>query len=109
MKNTLLIILACLSLTACITLQERKTYNTLHSVGHAVDTSYKTYNDLIVTGALKTNSFPFVSHVYNSFQHTYRATLLVYNNKKDALAPEALVTQSIETVTHIERAIKEDK
>lgn len=59
----------------CTRSQQRKTVNTIATLGYTVDASYKAYLDLVVTDKLPTNSVPAVSKSYTAFQSAYNTAL----------------------------------
>jgi hypothetical protein len=61
----------------CTTSEQRKTVNTIATLGYTVDASYKAYLDLIVRGKLKTNSVPAVARSYELFQSAFNSALVV--------------------------------
>jgi len=68
-------------------------FSSLYSVGHATDSAYKVYLDMVVAGQIKTNGVPKVSALYNTFQVNYRVALeLVQFNTK--AAPDTNVVAS---------------
>jgi len=70
--------------------QERKTFNSLYTLGASVDTSYKAYIDLVIAKQLPTNAVPAVSRDYANFQATFTAALVITEGNKDALAPASV-------------------
>ena len=74
--------------------QQRQTFNTVWSVAQTVDTSYRTYLDLVITGQLKTNGVPKVSRAYNDFQTTLKLTLAVVVVNTNAQPPAELISRA---------------
>lgn len=64
------------------------TYKTLATLGQTTDAAYRTYNDLLVHGTVKTNDYPAVAHAYNEFQSAYYQAVVFaqYNTNTTATA-----------------------
>lgn len=77
----------------CSTSQQRKAYNSLYSIGQTVDSAYKSYLDLVVSGKVATNDVPKISGYYADFQRTYGLAVSVAATTKSALpSPEVSST-----------------
>lgn len=77
------------------------TYKTLYAVGHAVDSGYSAYLDLVVTGKLRTNGVPAISAKYNSFQIIYGEAVAVAQFNKNATPPTNVTVQAAQVLTAI--------
>ena len=95
------LLLCITAIAACTTTQQRKTYNTLYTVGQSVDTAYKGYNDLLVTGQIRPVNYKKVSTAYSDFQVYYKTAVQVFNYNTNAVAPQELIVKAAETVTII--------
>lgn len=99
-KSSLLcLLLCCISISpviivpaiapGCTTSQQRTTYNSLYSIGQTVDSAYKSYLDLVVTGKVGTNDVPRISGYYADFQRAYGlAVSFAAANKNAPPSPE---------------------
>lgn len=63
--------------SGCSTSQQRKTVNTIASLGYTVDAAVKSYFDLVVAGKVATNDVPTVAKSYSLFQVAYNTALTV--------------------------------
>lgn len=73
----------------CTPSQQRLTYNSLFSVGQAVNQAYAAYNDQVVTGKATFN--PSVAKAYNDFQAGYAVAVVTASNNPNAIAPQNVV------------------
>jgi len=97
-------------LTGCKTpTAQRQAFNSVYSVGAAVDASYRAYLDLVISGQLKTNSVPSVSAYYNAFQNSFRAASLLVVMNTNVPPTADLITRAALVTSKIEAAKKEDK
>lgn len=78
--------------------QQRKTFNTMWSLATAVDTSYKSYLDLVIAGKVPTNSVPRVSQAYANFQTDFNTALVLVSFNTNA-APTTGLLQSSQVFT----------
>lgn len=78
--------------TGCTTTQQRKTVNTLFTLGQTVDAAYKSYLDMVVTGKLPTNNVPSVSARYSEFQTAFNAAVTLSTMQTNA--PPSPVVQA---------------
>lgn len=76
----------------CNPSQQRLTYNTLASVGSAVNSAYAAYNDQVVAG--KATFSPTVATKYNEFQAAYAVAVNLAQNSTSAVAPQNVVDLS---------------
>lgn len=96
-------VISVTQLTGCTTSQQRKTVNTIASLGYTVDERYKAYLTLVVTDKLSTNAVPAVSKSYSLFQAAYNTalTLSVMNSNAppslELTTAAADVTKAIST------------
>lgn len=65
------------TVTGCSTSAQRKTVMGLFATGQSVDTAYRSYLDLVVSGQVKTNDLPKVSQQYREFQAAFAAAVLI--------------------------------
>lgn len=70
LKNVGLIVVA-LATGIFISCASMTTYKSLATLGQTTDAAYRTYNDLLVHGTVKTNDYPAVVHAYTEFQSAY--------------------------------------
>lgn len=71
-------------------------------MGHSVDSGYKAYMDLVVKGAIKTNSVPEIANKYNLFQISYTAALQVAQfSPKDTAAPADVTVRANDVLSAI--------
>jgi len=73
----------------CSQSQQRLTYNSLASVGLAVNSAYAAYNDQVVAG--KATFSPTVAKAYNDFQAAYLVAVTAASNNPNAIAPQNVV------------------
>lgn len=73
----------------CTSSQQKVTYNTLYSVGLAVNSAYAAYNDKVVAGTATFN--PSVGKVYNDFQSAYGVAVTAASLNTAAVAPQNVV------------------
>ena len=78
---------------------QKATYNTLSSVGIAVNTAYAAWNDQVVAG--KTPFNVGVADKYNTFQKSYAVAVQAASMNVNALAPADLVALANETIALI--------
>lgn len=83
---------------------QRTTYNTLASVGAAVNTAYSAWNDQVVAGRAAFNAS--VADKYNTFQKSYAVAVQAASMNANALAPADLVTLANETIALIKQFTK---
>lgn len=74
--------------------QQRRTFNTIWSLASVVDTSYKSYLDLVISGNLPTNSVPKVSRAYANFQLDLNVALLLVAGNSNAIPTAALANSA---------------
>lgn len=86
--------------------QQRKTFNTVWSLAESVDTSYKAYLDLVISGQLKTNSVPKVSLAYSEFQTSLGLALVVVAGNSNAAPPVGLLMSATKFTATINTANK---
>ena len=67
----LILTLGLVALVGCAIFQSRTSYNSLATVGNAVNSAYPAYLDLVVQHQVATNSVPAVTRAYNDFQAGY--------------------------------------
>lgn len=70
----------------CKPQQQRIVYNTLSTVGRAVNDAYAAYNDQVVAG--KAVFSPSVATKYNEFQAAYGVAVNAAQNATSAVAPQ---------------------
>lgn len=73
----------------CSQSQQRATYNTLYSVGTAVNSAYAAYNDQVVAG--KATFSVNVAKAYNDFQSAYNVAVTAAASNPNAIAPQNVV------------------
>src|SRR5690348_14870907 len=73
----------------CSAKQERITYNSLSSVGQAVNTAYAAWNDQVVAG--KATFSPNVSAAYNKFQSVFNVAVTAAATNPNAVASQDVV------------------
>ena len=73
----------------CTNKQQRVTYNTLYSVGSAVNTAYAAYNDKVVQGSATFS--PNVGKAYNDFQSSLNVAVTAAQNNLNAIAPQNVI------------------
>ncbi len=81
--------LAPVAFTGCTTTQTRVTYNSLFSVGTAVNSAYAAYNDQVVAG--KATFSPNVAKAYNDFQSVFNVAVTAASTNPNAIAPQNVV------------------
>lgn len=77
---------------SCKPTQQRITYNTLYSVGSAVNSAYAAYNDAVVQG--KAIFSPNVAKAYNDFQAAFAVAVQAAQLNPQAIAPQNIVDLS---------------
>jgi len=93
--NRIFLSIALLSLpimpvmTGCTISQQRVTYNSLYSVGQAVNSAYAGYNDQVVAG--KATFSPNVAKDYNDFQAALSVATQAAQMNPNAIAPQNVV------------------
>ncbi len=66
-------------------------YQTLGTIETTANSSYQTYNQLVISGKLSTNGLPNVARAYAAFQAAMiRAIIYAQNNTNAPASPEAL-------------------
>jgi hypothetical protein len=87
LKNLGLLVLACATgiFIGCASVTA---YKSLATLGQTTDAAYRTYNDLLVHGTVKTNDYPAIAHAYNEFQSAYYQAIVFaqYNTNTTASA-----------------------
>lgn len=78
---------------------QKATYNTLSSVGIAVNTAYAAWNDQVVSGRTTFNAA--VADKYNAFQKSYAVAVQSASMNVNAVAPADLVALANETIALI--------
>lgn len=73
----------------CSQSQQRITYNSLATVGQAVNTAYAAYNDQVVAGKATFSSV--VAKAYNDFQSGFNVAVTAASNNPQAIAPQNVV------------------
>ncbi len=73
----------------CTPSQQKATYNTLSSVGLAVNSAYAAYNDQVVTGKATFNVT--VAKAYNDFQSVFGVAVAAASTNPQAIAPQNVV------------------
>lgn len=85
----------------CTTSQQRVVFNTLYSVEHATTASVDSYDSMLVSGLVSTNTAPTVARAYNNFQAAFKLALDAAQYNTNALASPALVKESQDVITLI--------
>jgi 3-deoxy-D-manno-octulosonate 8-phosphate phosphatase KdsC-like HAD superfamily phosphatase len=82
-------------LTGCKTSTSAQTiaYQSLASIGAAVNAAESAYNDLAVKGLVTPAQLAAVGAKYNDFQVAYAAAITLAQGNANAVAPTALVAQ----------------
>lgn len=80
---------ASVTFTACTTTQQRITYNSLYSVGTAVNSAYAGYMDQVVAG--KATFSPTVAKAYGDFQAGFNVAVVTAQNDPKAIAPQNVI------------------
>ena len=95
-RSFLAFLLLCLPLApvgwtgmTCTPSQQKVTYNTLASVGTAVNTAYAAYNDQVVRG--QATFSPSVAKAYNDFQAGFGVAVAAASANPSAVAPQNVV------------------
>ena len=83
------VLLALALLAGCAT-PKKSAVKTLRAVGLAVDAAYRSWNDLIVTGQLTTNSVPRVSMAYVKFQGIFSKAVVAVQTLDSPATTEAV-------------------
>ena len=89
---------------SCKPTQQRITYNTLYSVGSAVNSAYAAYNDAVVQNKATFNAS--VAKAYNDFQAAFAVAVQAAQLNVNAVAPQNVIDLSnavlaaIKTYTH---------
>jgi hypothetical protein len=76
----------------CQTTPQRKTFNTVWTLGSTVNESYKAYLDLVIAGQLPTNNVRRVSMAYNRFQDALSAATVLITANTNAPPPPRLLS-----------------
>lgn len=77
---------------SCKPSQQRITYNSLYSVGSAVNSAYAAYMDQVVAGRAAFNAT--VAQRYNEFQGAFNVAVVAAQNNPQAIAPQNIVDLS---------------
>jgi len=93
----------CLGST-CNQSQQRITFNTISSMESGVDSAYKAYLDLVVTGKVSTNAVPSISQKYDLFQTAVRTSITVSTLSSNSPPSGALTAQAADILTSISAA-----
>jgi len=86
-KNILLLLLACVTgifINGCAGLSTVAGYQTLGTLEASSNASYQTYNQLVVSGQVKTNDLPIVAKAYNTFQVVMIQAIIQAQNNTNA-------------------------
>lgn len=93
-------------MTGCTTSQQRKTVNTMFSVGKTVDSAYAGYLDLVVSGQISTNAVPSVSHKYAVFQQAFMSGIIFVSGNSNAHPPLAVLNAAADFTATVDTAKK---
>ena len=85
----------------CTTNQQKIAYNTLYSVEKSTTAAYDGYIDSVIKGISTTNGVPRVSRAYNTFQASFLVALDAAQFHTNALAPSALIVESMDVINLI--------
>lgn len=96
-----LLLVCALVMGACSTSQRRVTYNSLASVGYTTDTAVQGYLDLVVLGAVSTNSVPTVMKSYTTFQAAFNSAVAIAQFNTNAPAPSSVLRLSSDVLSDI--------
>lgn len=108
MKQFTTIILCAVLIIGCAT-GNRATYNTLASLGKAVDIAERQYMDGVLAGTYATNDFPRIQASYSAFQGAYKLTVISMMGKTNAPPTEELARQGAQLISDIQAAVKKGK
>ena len=84
--------------------QSRSTYSTLASVQAVTQGAYSGYLDLVVRGAIPTNSVPKVSASYDLFLSMWTASVQMAQWNTNAEPPQAVLDASLKVITDINQS-----
>lgn len=101
MMSSSVIVTGCKSPTV-----QSQAVKTLFSVGTAVDTTYKAYLDLVISGQLATNSVPKVAQAYGTFQNAFRVGVELVASNTNAAAPQITLDAAAAFNTAVSNAKK---
>lgn len=79
------------SVGGCTATQQKRTVNTMATIGEGVNSSYMAYLDLVVSGKLATNSVPQVSKSYGLFQDAFRAGVEFVAGNTNSAPPQSVL------------------
>ncbi len=95
-------LVAPIAITGCAT--NRVTYNTLLTVGTAVNSAYAAYNDQVVAGKATFNVS--VASGYNKFQALYAAAVQAAQMNPNAIAPQDVIDLANQVLALIKQFTK---
>ena len=98
--------LAISLLCGCQTTPQRKTFNTVWTLGSTVNESYKAYIDLVIAGQLPTTNVRRVSVAYNRFQDAFSAATVIITANTNAPPPANLLSLGNEFLSTVNAAKK---
>ena len=87
--------------TGCTTNQQKIAYNTLYSVEKTTTAAYDSYIDTVIKGISTKDGVPRVSKAYNTFQASFLLALDAAQYNTNALAPAALMVESMDVINLI--------
>jgi len=96
MKKILTLMAVAAIVVSCSTTVQRQTLNTIGGIETSATAAVDAYYTLVVKGKLSTNDVPKVSRAYDSLQASIRLSLTVVQQNTNALAPAALLTESMD-------------
>lgn len=86
---------------------QKKSVNTITTVGETVKFTLDGYLDLVVKGVLATNSVPTVMKAYGNYQAAYNASLTLVLGNTNAVPPQILQDAFTQFSTAVSTAKKE--
>jgi|SRR6185369_43497 len=96
LRKLLLALLICaapismVSLSGCHLSRQRVVFNSIATVEIAVDSTYKSYLDLVVAGKVPTTSVTKISNEYDQFQAAVRLAIVQAHGNTNAVANSLL-------------------